>query len=357
MRRVFSNAARCSMPERIFQTLYPEYDVLEKFHTPSWNAQAREVVGRRLHEVSGRRFRTELQWKTLHAVAERVISQPERSEPVPIVPWIDPKVSEGRGDGTRDAAWSEIGIGGPPSPRGYVRLAANRRDPSEGDEADPRASAGGEASMSLAPDPKREPRAIDGRAPDVFKPDGWVPMRQFDDADEVDFVIVGTGAGAATLAAKLAEAGFRVVGLDAGPFWRPLQGFASDEKEQNKLYGLQDRVSGGEHPIEFGANNSGCAVGGSTVHFRMVVLRGRPEWFSSRSKLGYGRDWPIAWQEMWRYYGEVENALKVSGPVRYPGDPGVGGEDSGQHDHNGRARGTLDKHGLVRNGPEIAKRV
>jgi hypothetical protein len=30
------------------------------------------------------------------------------------------------------AAWSEIGFGGPASPRGYVRLAANRRDPWEG---------------------------------------------------------------------------------------------------------------------------------------------------------------------------------------------------------------------------------
>ena len=204
------------MPERTFQTLYPQYDVLEKFHTPSWNAQTRAVVSRRLREVPTRRFFSELQWKTLQAVAERVIPQPERSEPVPIVPWIDAKLSKGRGDGTRyaslppqaecwrrgvdaieaeaqqrygrsfhvldpveqdlllraldnqetespdwhglpsrsffrhvllravvevyyahPAAWSEIGFGGPASPRGYVRLATNRRDPWEGDEANP----------------------------------------------------------------------------------------------------------------------------------------------------------------------------------------------------------------------------
>ena len=29
------------------------------------------------------------------------------------------------------AAWSEIGFGGPASPRGYVRMQANRRDPWE----------------------------------------------------------------------------------------------------------------------------------------------------------------------------------------------------------------------------------
>lgn len=34
-------------------------------------------------------------------------------------------------------AWSEIGFGGPASPRGYVRMDANRRDPWEAEEAMP----------------------------------------------------------------------------------------------------------------------------------------------------------------------------------------------------------------------------
>ena len=60
-----------------------------------------------------------------------------------------------------------------------------------------------------------------------------------------DFAIIGTGAGGGVLAAKLAEAGFSVVALDAGPFWRPLEDFASDEREQDKLFWTQDRISGG----------------------------------------------------------------------------------------------------------------
>ena len=67
-----------------------------------------------------------------------------------------------------------------------------------------------------------EPRARNGRAPDVFRPGKWTSMRCYDDNDEVDFAIVGTGAGGGTLACKLAEAGFSVVAFDAGPFWRPL---------------------------------------------------------------------------------------------------------------------------------------
>jgi choline dehydrogenase-like flavoprotein len=52
-----------------------------------------------------------------------------------------------------------------------------------------------------------------------------------------------------------------------------------------------------------------------------VSLRFRPEWFKARSKLGYGADWPLDWHEMWTYYAEVENALKISGPVNYPWGP------------------------------------
>ncbi|MGN6573026.1 MAG: GMC family oxidoreductase [Pseudolabrys sp.] len=178
------------------------------------------------------------------------------------------------------------------------------------------------------------PRATDGRAPDVFSEDGWIPMRQYREDEAVDFAIVGTGAGGATLAAKLSEAGFSVVAFDAGAFYRPLSDFASDETEQSKLYWLGERISGGDDPVEFGSNNSGRAVGGSTVHFQMVVLRWRPEWFASQTKLGYGRDWPIDWREMWRYYDEAEDALKVSGPVHYPWGPPRGRYPYREHEIN-----------------------
>jgi choline dehydrogenase-like flavoprotein len=173
----------------------------------------------------------------------------------------------------------------------------------------------------MTEDARQVPRARDGRAPDVFHVGGWVPMRQRRDDEAVDFAIVGTGAGGGTLACKLAEYGFSVVGFDVGPYWRPLEDFASDEHEQFKLYWTDERIVDGDDALTLGRNNSGQAVGGSTVHFAMVSLRFRPEWFAARSALGYGVDWPISWREMWGYYGEVENALKIAGPVRYPWGP------------------------------------
>ena len=177
--------------------------------------------------------------------------------------------------------------------------------------------------MSFEPvdDPMAKPRAKWGRAPDVFASGGWVPMREYRDTEEVDFVIVGTGAGGGTLACRLAEKGFSVVALDAGPFFRPLDDFASDETEQTKLYWMDQRIVDGADPLTMGGKNSGKAVGGSTVHFAMVSLRFRPEWFKSRTTLGYGADWPIHWSEMWDYYGQAERALSISGPVDYPWGP------------------------------------
>ena len=200
-------------------------------------------------------------------------------------------------------AWSEIGWGGPASPRGYVRMDFDQRDPWEAAEA-PR----WRSRRSTAKEPPcrmircKPPRAVGGRAPDVFRPGGWIPMRTYRDDEEVDFAIVGTGAGGGTLACKLAEAGFSVVALMRAPYWRPLEDFASDESEQTKLYWTDDRIVDGENPLQLGSNNSGKAVGGSTVHFAMVSLRFRPEWFKSRTQLGYGVDWPLDWREMWHYY-------------------------------------------------------
>ncbi len=175
--------------------------------------------------------------------------------------------------------------------------------------------------MRVSVDAMLAPRAINGRAPNVFKPGAWVPMRQFTDSEEVDFAVVGTGAGGGPLIAGLAQQGFTVVGFDAGAYFRPLEDFASDETHQTKVYWTDERLSLGENPIQMGGKNSGKAVGGSTVHFAMVSLRFRPEWFKSRSVLGYGADWPVDWREMWEYYTKAERALAISGPVTYPWGP------------------------------------
>ncbi|MCA1573487.1 MAG: GMC family oxidoreductase [Acidobacteria bacterium] len=149
-----------------------------------------------------------------------------------------------------------------------------------------------------------------------------VPMRDLS-REEVDFCIVGAGAGGGVVGAKLAEAGFSVVILDAGPHWNPVKDFVSDEKDSRKLFWTDERITGGGDPVELGSNNSGKGVGGSTVHYSMVAMRAHPEDFRRLSLEGAitgadMQDWPLTFEELEPYYEEVEEALQISGPTRYP---------------------------------------
>jgi hypothetical protein len=86
-----------------FRSPYPTYDVLDKWDSPSWNDQTRETVRKRLDEVPERRFLSAEQWALLEAIVERLIPQPERENPVPIVPWIDDRLHKNRRYGYRYA--------------------------------------------------------------------------------------------------------------------------------------------------------------------------------------------------------------------------------------------------------------
>ena len=141
--------------------------------------------------------------------------------------------------------------------------------------------------------------------------------------DEVDFCIVGAGAAGGVLAAKLAEAGFSVVALEAGPHWDPTTDFVSDELASRELYWMDERLCGGADPVELGANNSGRGVGGSTVHYSMIAMRAHPEDFRRRTLEGEVagadlQDWPLGFDDLEPYYEEVERDLQIAGPTFYP---------------------------------------
>jgi hypothetical protein len=195
---------------------YPNYDVLAKRHTPSWNEKTRRVIDQRLAVPREPRFLSSDEFRTLDAICARIVPQPATRPPVPIAALLDTKLFEDKGDGYRDhrlpplreawqcglraldaesretrggafhtlspdeqdalltaaqegrltnaawqgmssklffakrllshivkayyghpTAWSEIGYGGPASPRGYVRMDFDRRDPWEAAEAKP----------------------------------------------------------------------------------------------------------------------------------------------------------------------------------------------------------------------------
>ena len=144
------------------------------------------------------------------------------------------------------------------------------------------------------------------------------PMRHYDDETEVDALVVGTGAGGAPILARLAAAGLSVVALEAGPAWDPARDFATDEREQGKLFWKHERLTAGGNPIQFGANNSGTGVGGSTLHWTAYTPRPHPDDFTIRTEFGLGVDWPVGYDALEPYLTEVEQFIGVSGPSPYP---------------------------------------
>jgi hypothetical protein len=86
-----------------FQTRYPKYNVLDKWSTTDWDDQTRAVVRERLERIPPIRFFSEREARTLQAITERIMPQPDRTaeERVPIVPWIDAKLFNDERDGYR----------------------------------------------------------------------------------------------------------------------------------------------------------------------------------------------------------------------------------------------------------------
>lgn len=148
------------------------------------------------------------------------------------------------------------------------------------------------------------------------------PMREFKPEETVDYCIVGVGSAGGVLAQRLARAGFRVVGLEAGPFWDTEKDWVSDEKGSHELYWNDLRITGGKDPLALGANNSGKGVGGGSVHWAAFAPRFHPSDFRIHSEDGVGADWPMSYDDLKPYYELLEQEIPVAGPAWFPwGEP------------------------------------
>ncbi len=145
-----------------------------------------------------------------------------------------------------------------------------------------------------------------------------VPMRRYPEADEVDYLVVGVGSAGGVLVQRLARAGFKVIGMEAGPFWDTERDWVSDEAGSHGLYWEDPRVTGGSDPLALGANNCGKGVGGGSVHWAAFTPRLHPSDFEVYTRDGVGADWPMKYEELLPYYEQLELEMPVSGPAYFP---------------------------------------
>jgi len=144
--------------------------------------------------------------------------------------------------------------------------------------------------------------------------------------DEVDFVIIGSGAAGGVLAKELSTNGFRVVVLEQGPYLTESD-FVHDEVKvlqedlltnHPDLQPITFRKTPDEKARRQRAVGYGRCVGGTSVHFTANYWRFHEIDFIERSKVGEisgtgMADWPITYADLEPYYAKVEWEVGVSG--------------------------------------------
>lgn len=146
--------------------------------------------------------------------------------------------------------------------------------------------------------------------------------------EEVDFVVVGSGAAGGVMAKELSVAGFSVVVLEQGPHLKAAD-FKHDEWGYDINHDLTWNARQG-HPQTFRKSATEEAqiqthvlgyahnVGGSSVHYSGNFWRLRPIDFIEASVRGpiagtNFADWPITYDDLEPYYTKVDWEVGVSG--------------------------------------------
>jgi choline dehydrogenase-like flavoprotein len=160
-------------------------------------------------------------------------------------------------------------------------------------------------------------------------------MKTYRPTDEVDFVIVGSGAAGGVMAHELARSGFSVVVLEQGS-WLTEKDFSHDPL--NDRYHPEKSLSQtADQPQTRRANEAetakkgdyisyGRLVGGGTVHFTGNYWRFPEIEFEQATRLGVPdgssvADWPITYKDLEPYYTKVDWEIGVCGKAGYPFEP------------------------------------
>ena len=173
--------------------------------------------------------------------------------------------------------------------------------------------------------------------------------------ESVDLVIVGMGFVGGPVAVELARAGYSVVGLEKGPYWKYGDDWVprnthdewkiiEERKYEQSLslntYSLRNHSGQFALPVRRSTKSvqlitPGHGVGGMAIHFGGGMGRIGPWAFEaySRTMDNQGEealpddhdleDWPISYEDAQPYYEEYEKMMGLSGENQDPFEPGA----------------------------------
>lgn len=160
-------------------------------------------------------------------------------------------------------------------------------------------------------------------------------MKTYRHTDEVDFVIIGSGAAGGVMAHQLARSGFSVVVMEQGP-WLTEKDFSHDPLD-GRYHPARALRPTGDQPHTVRANEAetaaqrdvfsyGRMVGGGTVIFSANYWRFPELEFEQATRLGVPdgssvADWPITYRDLEPYYTKVEWEIGVCGKAGNPFEP------------------------------------
>ncbi|WP_321781875.1 GMC family oxidoreductase [Paraburkholderia sp. J94] len=142
---------------------------------------------------------------------------------------------------------------------------------------------------------------------------------------DADVIVIGSGAVGSNAAYELAKQGKSVILLEAGermPRWKLIQNFHNTSRRKDNIAPFPNKPWAPTSAYDGYIVNTGNQimtpgqlklVGGTTWHWGGAAWRLIPSDFKLKSLYGVGRDWPIDYDDLERYYARAEAEIGVAG--------------------------------------------